>query len=76
MPSARVWLFQRSGLLEQKQNTLEDSSKKRIVDALDHGRQTGEEYLVSHTVKNLELEQSTAINVRQWYSPSKLLATY
>ena len=44
MPSAKVWLFQRSGLSQQKQNTLEGSSKKRFVDALYHGRQTGEEY--------------------------------
>ena len=30
MPSVRVWLFQRSGLSQQKQNTLEGSSKKRM----------------------------------------------
>ena len=60
VPSVMVWLIQRSGLSQQKQNTLEGSSKKRTVDALDYGRQTGEEYLVSHTVKNLELEQTTA----------------
>ena len=48
VPSARVWQFQWSGLSQQKQDTLEGSSKKVMVDALDHGRQTGEEYLVSH----------------------------
>ena len=43
-----MWLFQLSGLSQQKQNTLEGNFKKRIVDVLGHGRQTGEKYLVSH----------------------------
>ena len=43
-----MWLFQLSGLSQRKQNTLEGSFKKRIVDVLGHGRQTGEKYLVSH----------------------------
>ena len=37
VPSARVWLSQRSGLSQQKQNTLEGSFKKRIANALSHG---------------------------------------
>ena len=43
-----MWLFQLSGLSQQKQNTLEGSFKKGIVDVLGHGRQTGEKYLVYH----------------------------
>ena len=40
---------------QQKQNTLEGSFKKRIANALSHGRQTGVKNTSSvNTVKNLE----------------------
>ena len=61
VPSARVWLLQRSGLSQQKQNTLEGSSKKRIMSM----RWTMDDRLVRNT-SSVILSKTWNLNKPLW----------